>query len=122
MTSQNLVTITLPTATNLSAKQYYAASVDSSGNAILATAAKNCIGILQNTPDGSTDTSAAIAVAGKMKAAITDTIAIGAPLEIASGGTLVNHASGVVVAFALEAGATGNVISVLFTPNNGLLS
>lgn len=115
-------TISLPTTTNLSAKQYYCVSMDTNGNAVLATAAKNIWGILQNTPDGSTDTSATIAVAGLSRAAITDTIAVGAPLEVTSGGTLVNHASGTVVAIAMQAGATGQVIEVRLLPNNGLMS
>ena len=98
---------------------YRVTAVDSSGNAILATAAKNCIGFLQNDP--TSGQTATVAVAGKTKAAITDTIVIGAPLEVATGGTLVNHASGTIVGFALEAGATGNTISVLMTPNNAVI-
>jgi hypothetical protein len=121
-TTQLFETRTLPTVTNLSAKQYFAVSMDSNGNAVLATAAKNCAGFLQNTPDGSTDTAATVGIRGKTRAAITDTIAIGAPLEIASGGTLVNHASGTVVAIAEEAGATGEVISVTILTSNALMS
>lgn len=77
---------------------------------------------MQNTPDGSTDTAATVGVRGKTRAAITDTIAIAAPLEIASGGTLVNHSSGTVVAIANEAGVTGNVISVTILTSNALMS
>lgn len=115
-------TISLPTVTDLHAKQYYAVAMDTSGNAVLATAAKNIAGILQNTPDGSTDTCATVGVRGKTRAAITDTIAIGAPLEVASGGTLVNHASGTIVAIANEAGATGNVIAVTLLTSAALMS
>jgi hypothetical protein len=114
--------VTLPTVTNLSACQYFAVSMDSNGNAVLATAAKNCAGFLQNTPDGSTDTSASVAVRGKTRAAITDTIAVAAPLEITTGGTLINHASGTVVAIADEAGSTGQVISVSILSSNALMS
>jgi hypothetical protein len=121
-TSQLFESITLPTVTNLSAKQYYAVSMDNTGNAVLATATKNCAGFLQNTPDGTTDTAATIGVRGKTRAAITDTIAIAAPLEIASGGTLVNHASGTIVAIANEAGATGDVISVTILTSGALMS
>jgi hypothetical protein len=117
-TEQNLTNISLTTNSDLSAKQYFAVSVTNAGNATLATAAKNCIGFLQNAP--TSGQTATVAVSGKTKAAITDTISIGAQLEIASGGTLVNLASGVAVATALEAGATGNIISVLMLPNNGL--
>jgi hypothetical protein len=115
-------TLSLPTVTNLSAKQYFAVSMDTTGNAVLATATKNCYGFLQNSPDGSTDTCASIAVRGKTRAAITDTIAIGAALEIVSGGSLVNHASGTVVAIANEAGATGDVISVTILTSAALMS
>lgn len=121
-TSQLFEVITLPTVTDLHAKQYYAVSMDTNGNAVLATATKNCYGFLQNTPDGSTDTAATVGVRGKTRAAITDTIAIGAPLEIASGGTLVNHSSGTVVAIANEAGATGQVITVTILTSAALMS
>jgi hypothetical protein len=78
---------------------------------------------LQNTPDGSTDTAATVAVRGKTRAAITDTIsAIGAPLEIGTNGTLVNHASGTVVAIADETGVSGDVISVSILTSNALMS
>ena len=120
--SADLKILSLPTVTDFSQLQYTAVSVDTNGNAVPAVAAKNCIGFLQNAPNGSTDVNAAVAISGKTKAAITDTILIGAPLEIASGGTLVNHDTGTVVAFALDAGVTGNVIGVLFAANNGLLS
>lgn len=114
--------VTLPTTTDLHAKQYYAVAMDSNGAAVIATAAKNIAGILQNTPDGSTDTAASVAVRGKSRAAITDTISIGAPLEVASGGTLVNHSSGTVVAIATEAGSTGQVISVTLLTGQALMS
>lgn len=121
-TTQLFESITLPTATNLSAKQYFAVSMDTNGNAVLATAGKNCAGFLQNTPDGSTDTAATVGVRGKTRAAITDTIAIAAPLEITTGGTLINHASGTIVAIANEAGATGDVISVTILTSAALMS
>ncbi|HEY4364455.1 MAG TPA: hypothetical protein VGN17_26050 [Bryobacteraceae bacterium] len=117
-TEQNLTNISLLTGSDLSTKQYYAVSMNSSKQAVLATAAKNCIGFLQNDP--TSGQTATVAVSGITKAKITDTISIGAQLEIASGGTLVNLASGVAVATAMEAGATGNIISVLMLPNNGL--
>jgi hypothetical protein len=121
-THQLFETISLPTVTNLSAKQYFAVSMDTNGNAVLATAGKNCAGFLQNTPDGSTETAATVGVRGETRAAITDTIAIAAPLEITTGGTLINHASGTVVAIADEAGVTGDVISVTILTSNALMS
>jgi hypothetical protein len=121
-TTQLFEVISLPTVTDLHLKQYYAVSMDTNGNAVLATAGKNCAGFLQNTPDGTNDTAATVGVRGKTRAAITDTIAIAAPLEITTGGTLINHASGTVVAIADEAGATGDVISVTILTSAALMS
>ena len=114
--------VSLPTTTDLSTSQYYAVAMDSNGAAVIATAAKNIAGILQNTPKG-TGEAASVGVRGKTRAAITDSIvAIGAPLEVASGGTLVNHASGVVVALADETGTTGQVISVTLLTSAALMA
>lgn len=122
MYSERLVTISLPTGASFASKQYYAASVNSSGQAILATAAKNMIGVIQNTPDNSSDLTATLAVSGITKMAISGSITCGAQVQIASGGTGVVLSSGTAIGVALETGASGDIISVLIQPNNGALS
>lgn len=113
-----LQSITAPAAADLSAKQYYAITIDTNGNAAIATAAKNCDGFLQNNPKQGQ--AANVAIFGKTKAVISATVAIGDLLEIGSTGTLVEHATGTVVAKALEAGASGNTITVLMLKSNAL--
>src|SRR5262249_4488334 len=103
--------ISAPAAADLSTKQFYAITIDTNGNAALATAAKNCDGFLQNTP--STGQAAAIAIFGETKAAISATVTVGQLLEIDTGGTLKPVASGTAVAKALQGGASGNIITVL---------
>lgn len=88
-------------AADLSAKQFYAVTEGSTG-INLATAAKNCSGILQDKPgSGKVGT---YAVRGISKVAITASTAItkGAQLEVDTGGTLKTLASGIAVAVALE--------------------
>jgi hypothetical protein len=110
--------LTLPTTTNFSSLQYTAVQINSSGLAVAATAGDGALGFIQNTPDGSTDTSAAVAVSGKTKAQIgTGGVTAGGYCDVGSSGTLVAHASGVVVAQALETGSAGDVVSVLIISN-----
>src|SRR5579863_7085631 len=99
--------ISSPAGADLSAKQFYAITV--SGTAAIATAAKNCDGILQNKP--TSGQAASVAIFGVSKAVLgTGGVTAGGLMEIASGGTLVALASGSAVAKALETGAAGNVI------------
>lgn len=89
-------------AADLSAKQFYAVKMTSTGIDV-ATAAKTIVGVLQDKPaSGKTGT---IAVSGVTKAAISasQTISVGDLLEVDTGGTLIPHASGTIVAQALEA-------------------
>jgi len=109
-------------ASDLSANQFYAVTVGSTGLAI-ATAAKSCDGILQDKPISGQ--IGCYARRGRTKAAISasQTITKGGLLEIASGGTLVPIASGIAVAKAMESlvsVAAVRLISVELLPAAGL--
>jgi hypothetical protein len=111
--------ISLPTTTDFSELQYTAVSINSSGDAIGATSAVNCLGIIQNTPDGSTDTAASIAVSGISRAVLGGTVTVGEQLQVGSNGALVVLDGGTAVALALQAGASGDTVSVYLTIANG---
>jgi len=88
-------------AADLSAKQFYAVTVGSTGMDV-STAAKSIDGILQDKP--TSGQVGCYAHSGRTKAAISasQTITKGGLLEVASGGTLVPIASGIAVAKAME--------------------
>lgn len=89
------------TSTGLTTSQFYA--VTNMTAMVVATAAKNCDGILQGNPDKGQ--SGPVAVDGVCKAAISASQALTAGvtlLEVDSGGTLKVTAAGTVVAKAME--------------------
>ena len=119
-TDSILQCISVPTATgtNLSASQYCGVTINSSGQAVLATAAKNMDGIVQT--NGTGGMVAEVAIFGKSKAIASGNVAVGDLLQIATGGKFVATSGGTVVAKALSAGADGNVISVLILKSNAV--
>jgi hypothetical protein len=115
--------ISVPTGQSFTSLQYTPVVINTSADAVQATAAKNIVGIIQNTPDNSTDSVANVAIIGKTRAVLGGTVTVGEQLQVGSGGTgLVAFSSGVAVALALEAGASGDTVTVLLLPNNGLYS
>lgn len=115
-----LQTITVPSGSDFTAaaSQFIAVKIDTSGNAVVATAAKACDGILQNKPNSTQ--AASVAISGVSKAVAGGDITVGQNLELASGGKMVPVASGIIVAKALTAAADGNIVTVLLRPSNGL--
>lgn len=122
MFQEHLITVSFPTGASFASKQYCAASVNSSGQAIVATSGKNMVGVVQNTPDNSTDLTAAVGLFGKTKVTLGGTVTVGEQLQIGSNGTFVVLSSGTAVAIALEAGGSGDIVTALIQPNNGALS
>jgi hypothetical protein len=118
-TSQIFQQISMPTGQSFATAQYTAVSMNTSGDAVSATSAENMIGIIQNTPDNSTDTAATIAISGKTRALLGGTVTVGEQLQVGSSGALVAFSSGVAVALAMEAGASGDTVEVLLTIGNG---
>lgn len=111
-------------AVDLSAKQFYAVTVQADGLHLAATG-KAINGIQQGK--AASGAVASFAIRGRTKAAITAStvIAKGAQLEVDSGGTLIPLNSGVAVAQAMEAlASTASVcaIAVELLPANGLFA
>jgi len=113
-----LQTLSGTAAADYRTKQFYAVTFTSDGNITLAATGKECDGFLQDKPN--INQAGSVAIFGVTKAAISDTISIGQLLEVDSGGTLKGSSAGTVVAKALEAGATGNIISVLIQKSNAV--
>jgi len=110
---------------DLSAKQFYAIA-GSSDSMVIATAAKSCMGILQDNPISGK--AGAYAYQGIVKAAISASQALTkgvTQLEVDTAGTLKILASGVPVAIAQETLASNAgivIIAVRLLPANDLFA
>ena len=114
---------------DLSAKQFYAVSLvnDTSQpvpgvHMVVSTAAKACTGISQDNPVSGQ--AGGIQVSGVTPAAISASQVVTAGttyLEVDSGGTLIPHNAGTIVALALEtlaSNASVAIITVMLLPGN----
>jgi hypothetical protein len=114
---------------NLSAKQFFAVDFVNDTSAVptalgidIATAGNSCLGILQDNPIQGQ--AGAVATSGITKAAISASNALTGGttyLEVDTGGTLKAHASGTIVAKALETLASTAavcIIAVQLLPSN----
>ena len=115
---ENQARFSLPAAADLSAKQYYAVVVDTSGNAAVAGTGDRACGILQNAP-AHAGRAASIAYGGVTKAVCGGAITIGDPVAVDSTGKIVAETTGDAwtVGIALETGASGTIISMLLQPS-----
>lgn len=113
--------ISVPANADLSAAQYLAVQINTSGKAALSDATVRNAGILQNDPDAA-DKAASVRVLGVSKAYASGTVAIMDALAPGTDGVLLTTTADndEIVAFALEAhtGATSSVISVFVCPFN----
>ena len=90
-------------ASSLAAKQYYAVKMGTDKKLVVGVAGKNILGFLQDKPViGEAGTVATFGVT-KVVISASQTVNIGDQLEVDTGGTLIPHASGLVVAVAREA-------------------
>ena len=87
LTDMGAIDVSLPAAADLSAKQYFAMKVDTSGDCAVAGANEKCLGILQNKPSAAGET-ARVRVQGISKAIVTETTAFGNFLTPTSTGEL----------------------------------
>lgn len=109
----NLCTVTLPAAADLSSQQYRCVTVNASGQAAVANATALVVGILQNNPPSGQ--AATVAYSGVSKAKAGGVIAAGARVTSdASGNVIAAAAAGdSVIGVALEGAAANDVIKVL---------
>lgn len=100
-------------SSSLATKQFYAVKMHTDKSLIVAVAAKNILGILQDKPV--VGEAGSVCVFGVTKAAIaaSQVVAIGGLLEVTTGGTLIPIASGTAVAIAREALASTARVMVI---------
>lgn len=103
--------ITLVPKVDMTANRYAFVTVDATGKAVIATAAGNAIGALQDP--NNIDQPANVMVSGVTFAVADGTIAAGDVIEVGALGKAKKHSSGTVVGIALVGGASGAVVSVL---------
>lgn len=121
MATEQLVadnTVTYPANADLSAHQFKAVDVNSSGNIVLASAAgQRVIGVLQNKPNAAGQ-SAGVAVSGVTKMIASAAITAGALVTTTNAGLAVTAATtNFILGRAMTAaGAANDVIEVLLMP------
>jgi hypothetical protein len=106
--------VSLPAGADLSAAQFRAVVLNSSGKVVLAGAATVALGILQNDPKA--DEAADVFLGrGITFAQVGASVTPGQALTTNASGQLVPAGAGQpIIAYALESGSSGNVISVVF--------
>lgn len=80
--------ISIPVGADLSANQFFAVKIDSSGNAVLAGAGEQAF-ILQNKPDNSKEKTANLAVGGQSKGHLGGTVVAGDFAAVNAAGKLI---------------------------------
>ena len=111
-----LTSITLPVATDYSAKQYYCMDVNTSGQAVLVAAAgARVVGVLQNNPD-TAGYAGTVAIEGCTKVVAGAAITAGAILMSDTDGTVITATGtdAITVGIALETAADGATFRMMF--------
>lgn len=115
-TEQAQTCITLEAGADLSAKQYYFVSVSADGQIDATGDGAQADGVLQNTPEAA-GRAASVCVGGTTKVECGGVVTRGGPVASDANGAAVNPASGdVVLGTALETGASGSIIEMIFEP------
>lgn len=120
MSTENMVqAITLPAAADFSSSQYLIVDVNSSGQAALVTTqGANAVGVLQDNP-GAAGRAARIAIGGVLKVMAGATIAAGNRITSGADSRAEVAATGdFVLGTAISGGADGEIISVLWQPQD----
>lgn len=109
---ENGIDITVVAGGDLSAKQFHAVKVNSSGQVVAAGDGEAGIGFVQNKP--TSGQAATVRVAGVTKAAAGGTVTAGQKIAAnADGKAVTATASENVIGTALTGGTSGTIISVL---------
>lgn len=115
-TMDNAKCVTFEAGADLSTKQYYFVSVSADGQIDPTGDGAYAVGVLQNKP-AAAGRAATVAIAGKVKVECGGTVTRGGPVASDANGKAVDAATGdVILGEALETGASGSVIAILFHP------
>jgi hypothetical protein len=115
-TQDNMICVTLEAGADLSTKQFYFVSVAADGQIDPTGDGVDADGVLQDAP-AAAGRAALVAIAGKVKVVCGGVVTRGGPVASDASGTAVNPATGdIILGTALETGATGRIIEILFQP------
>jgi len=115
-TQDNMLCVTLEAGADLSTKQFYFVSVAADGQIDPTGDGLDADGVLQDAP-AAAGRAALVAIAGKVKVVCGGVVTRGGPVASDASGTAVNPATGdIVLGTALETGAAGRIIEILFQP------
>ena len=119
-TQQPMKCVSLVAGADLSAKQFFFVSVSADGQVDPTGDGAYAVGVLQNKPDAA-GKAAEVAIGGIVKVEAGGTVTRGGPVASDAAGNAVNAASGdVILGEALETGADGQRIEILFHPRGTL--
>jgi len=112
----NITCVSLEASADLSAKQFCFMSVNSSGQIAATGAGLMAQGVLQNDP-AAAGRAGLVAIGGKVKVLCGAAVTRGGPVASTSTGTATNATTGnIILGTALETGASGRIIEILFQP------
>ena len=115
-TQDNMLCVSLEAGADLSTKQFYFVSLASDGQIDPTGAGLIAQGVLQDAP-AAAGRAALVAVAGKVKVVCGAAVTRGGPVASTSTGTATNATTGnIILGTALETGASGRIIEILFQP------
>lgn len=119
-TQDNMLCVTLEAGADLSTKQFYFVSVASDGQIDPTGDGLDADGVLQDAP-AAAGRAALVAIAGKVKVVCGGVVTRGGPVASDSAGKAVNAATGdIILGTALETGADGRIIEILFQPRGAV--
>lgn len=119
-TKQAQVCITLEAGSDLSAKQWFFVSVAADGQVDATGDGLHADGVLQNDP-AAAGRAAEVAIGGVVQVICGGTVTRGGAVASDAAGEAVDAASGdIILGTALETGADGAVISMIFQPRGAL--
>jgi Uncharacterized conserved protein (DUF2190) len=108
--------ITVPASADLSTKQFHLVEIDANGQIAVVGAGVHADGVLQDTPNAA-GRAGLVAVGGTVRVICGGVVTRGGAVAADSNGKAVNAASTAkIVGTALETGADGAIIAMLFQP------
>lgn len=112
----NQTLVTLEAGVDFSAKQFFFVSVSADGQIDPAGNGAHADGVIQNDPSAAGD-AAEVAIAGIVKVSAGGVVTAGGPVASDAAGECVDAATGdVILGTALETGADGQIIRIIFHP------
>lgn len=113
--SESNISVSIPAGADLRTHQYKFVSIDANGNVVLAGNNEHADGIVQNAPN--TGEPAEVTIMGIAKLACGAAVTTGGDVGSGANGAGKNAVTAsAVLGTALQTGANGRVISILFHP------